>query len=283
MSSENYVVSDTQAVIDAAVRSAQPTIVDDKVALVPIPVGGGVERIDLRELLAPYDERPARKQGLFSTHDADSFVAYLAKHGLSHSEVWADVTAAKVVGVLNAHLGVTEDGIEDYAGWGDHRVTFQASETDAWKAWTAQDGKLLSQSDFAELIEDRAVDIIRPTAADMLELAQTFEATIGVRFESSKLLSSGERVLEYREQVDAKAGRAGKLEIPKDFELALIPFEGAERFKVTARFRYRITDGVLRVGYRLDRPADVKREAFLSVVESISERVTQPVLRGVSF
>lgn len=278
----DYAPQDAQAVIDTAVRSAQPTIVADKVALVSVPADGRVEQIDLRALLAPYDERPERKRGSFAVHDADSFVAYVDKHGLSQSEVWADATQARVVGVINAHMGTTGDGVEDFAGWADHRVSFQATETDAWKAWASRDGQLLSQSDFAELIEERSVDIIRPSAADMLELAQTFEATIGVRFESSKLLSSGERVLEYREQVDAKAGRAGKLEIPKDFELALIPFEGADRFKVTARFRYRITDGSLRVGYRLDRPADVKREAFLSVVQSISERVEQPVLRGVS-
>lgn len=271
--------TEAAVVADVATRAAAPKLLNDDLAVLTVPNEARVERIELDK----YREHPRRKSGAFAVHDADSFVAYLSKHGLPHSEVWADATGAKVVGVVNAHQGTkVGNGVEDHAGWGDHRVTFAATETDAWKAWAGRDGQLLSQSDFAELIEERSVDIIRPTAADMLELAQTFEATIGVRFESSKLLSSGERVLEYREQVDAKAGRAGKLEIPKDFELALIPFEGAERFKVTARFRYRITDGVLRVGYRLDRPADVKREAFLSVVQSIGERIVQPVLRGVS-
>ncbi len=261
---------DMQAVIEAA-RIGEVVAVGSTHLAFPLPDGGHVNVIDIESRIAPYRANPLRKTGTFHAHDAATFAAYLAKHGTADTEVWADVTGAKIVGVIDAHESaagpVGEGGA--LAGWAEHRVVYTVAHTKAWKAWTARDGQLMSQSDFAELIEDRALDIVRPAAADMLELAQTFQATIGVNFESSKLLSSGERVLEYRETVDAKAGRAGKLEIPKDFDLALIPFEGADAFKVTARFRYRIADGALRVGYRLTRPDDVLREAFESVVTAL--------------
>lgn len=276
---------DMQAVIDAARIGDVVTVGETHLAF-PLPVGGHVNVVDVEKIVAPYRANPARKTGTFHAHDATTFAAYLYKHGTEDTEVWADVTGAKIVGVIDAHESaagpVGENG--PLAGWGQHRVLYSVAHTKAWQAWVARDGQLMSQSEFAELIEDRALDIVRPSAADMLELSQTFQATIGVNFESSKMLSSGERVLEYRETVDAKAGRAGKLEIPKDFDLALIPFEGADAFKVTARFRYRITDGTLRVGYRLTRPDDVLREAFESVVTALSGMDGTPdvIFRGTS-
>lgn len=268
----------TRAVIDTAIQSVEPTFVDagtGTLAIVTVPPGGSVQTIDLAEKVARHQTTPTRKTGQFSVHDAASFVAYLSKHGVSDTEVWADIPSARIVGVVNAHGN-------DQPGWADHRVTYAAQHTDAWKAWIANDGKLMGQVAFAEHIEDRSIDIVRPVAADMLELAQTFQATVGVSFESSKLLSSGERQVEYRETVDAKAGKAGRLEIPKDFDIALIPFEGADAYKVRAHFRFRITDGELKVGYRLERPADVLREAFLGVVDSIASQVEAPVFRGSS-
>ena len=272
---------DAQAIIDAVTEGlkASPLSADGRFFV----AGKSLKVIDLEDHLDAHRDRPRRKVGTYAVHDGESFVAYLAKHGLDReTEVWADVVKARIVGVINGHLGTTGDGLHASAGWADHRVTYDVQYTDAWKAWAAHDGKLLDQSTFAEHLEDRAIDIIRPTAAEMLELAQTFQATIGVKFESSKLLSSGERQLEYREQVDAKAGRAGQLEVPKDFELALTPFEGASPYRVVARFRYRIQDGVLRVGYRLERPADMLRDAFLGVVDKIEEGIEAPVFRGVS-
>lgn len=261
-----------QPVIDAVTRAAAPKELTEGLVGIVVPSDGRVEIVDVVERMAKHAEHPDRKRGTFAVHGAESFVAYLAKHGEPETEVWADAINARILGIVNAH-GVS-------AGWADHRVLYSVQHTPAWRAWTERDGKYVDQSTFAELIEDRLTDIVRPAAADMLELAQTFQATIGVRFESSKLLSSGERQLAYRETVDAKAGRAGNLEIPRDFDLALVPFEGAAAFKVTARFRYRITDGELRVGFRLNRPEDVLREAFGTVVEAIASGVDAPVFMG---
>lgn len=267
-------VGDAAAIIENAILSATPIPVGENSVAVALPEGARLHVVDIEEANRKHAERPLRKKGTYRVHDADSFARYMGKHSHIDSEVWADVHGNRIVGVINAH------GEADLAGWGDHRVEYAVKHTPAWQAWAQYDGKLLGQSEFAELIEDRAIDIVRPAAADMLEVAQTFQATIGVSFESSKLLSSGERQLTYKEDVNASAGRRGTLEIPKDFDLGLIPFEGAEAFKITARFRYRITDGVLRVGYKLNRPEDVLREAFESVVRQVEAEVVVPVFRG---
>lgn len=276
-----------QAVIDTATRAADPAELDAATRFhsVVTPAGGEHHVVDVDRLAwqlqqerAKTLDRPQRKTGVYRVHNAASFLAFVEKHGDEGTEIWADTTTATVTGVLNAHE--TSENNENSARWEDHRVVFAVIQTDAWKAWLAHDGKYLSQQDFAEHLEDRAIDVVEPSAADLLELAQTFKATIGVNFESSKRLSSGEAQLEYRETVDARAGKAGQMAIPETFKIAVRPFEGADLFGVTVRLRYRIADGALRLGYRLDRPTDVMREAFLGVVEAIDEGLEQPVLRG---
>lgn len=271
--------SEAATALDAGILIAEPHEVSDggPDALVYMGPDGKTHVVDLIEVLAEHQSNPARKTGTFHAHDADSFCTYMGKHGLAESEVWADAQGQRIVGVINAH-----DESDVGAGWGDHRVEYRVAATLAWKAWSARDGKLCSQTEFAEHIEDRMVDIVDPEAAILLELAETFEATNRVRFESSKILSSGQRQLTYKEQIEASAGRTGQLEIPKEFVLGLKPFEGSDGFKVTARLRYRINDGELRIGYKLVRPEDVLREAFDSVAQSIRENQEAPVFLGVS-
>lgn len=204
-------VAEAQSIVDVATRAAEPQSLDlgDGRFYSIVSPSGEVKIVDLEAERRKVEDQdaPRHKRGTYRVHDADSFVTYLNKHGDDHTEVWADNPAAKITAVLNAHQGLVGDTAADGTRprFEDHRVEYSVLLTDAWKAWTEHDGKLISQSDFAEHIEDRAIDIIEPSGADMLELAQTFQATIGVNFESSKRLSSGERQLEYREKIDAQA------------------------------------------------------------------------------
>jgi len=258
---------DAQAIIDAATRAAGAYPIDGRFYTLVSP-DGNHRLIDIHAEVdkAEFAYRPRRKTGEYRVHDADSFVAYLFKHAGPNTEVWADAVAAKITGVLDAH-----DRAEPRHE--EHRVVYGVLLTEGWKKWVAYDGKFLDQEDFADLIEERAVDVVTPTGAEMLEIAQTFKATVGVNVESSVRLSTGQRQFTYREEVDGKAGKTGQMEIPETFALGLRPFEGADGFRITARLRYRINSGDLRIGYKLERPEDVIREAFLSVVQKVQAGV----------
>jgi len=272
-------MSDTnaQAIIDQVYVAATPDRITDDLLTVIVPEGAELETIDLRD----HGDTPRRKTGAVKVADADSFVAYVRKHELPQTEVWADLVGTKIVAVINAHTeSVPDEAQEGDAGHRDHRATLTVRKTDAWNAWTARDRGFMGQQEFAEHIEDRAIDIVKPTGADMLELAQSFQASQGVEFESSKRLSSGESQLVYKETVAAKAGQRGQLDIPSTIELALTPFEGAPAYKVTARFRYRIDHGRLLLSYALERPDDILREAFLDVVTLVEGDLDRKVYRG---
>lgn len=271
--------TNAQDVIIAAMASAEPAPVEPGgLYSVIVPPGGHHQLLDLD--LDKYLERPRRKQGTTQLHDADSFAQYVTKHELPQTEVYADETNCRVVAVINADMGNTGDGVEDYAGWGDHRAQFDVKPTKSWQAWVAHDNQYMSQTDFAEHIENRSVDIVKPTGADMLELAQSISGTVGVTFESSKQISSGQRQLVYKEEVSASAGQRGRLDIPSVIELALVPWQGAPAYKVTARFRFRINNGHLLLSYSLERPEDVLHAAFADVVSVIAGDIGRPVLMG---
>jgi uncharacterized protein YfdQ (DUF2303 family) len=220
--------------------------------------------VDIRAQLREDEQQaPARKTGAYTVTDVPSFVQALAKHGLEQTELWAHDASSSIRAVINAHQGDANAGHEDYA------ITLQLQRTDDWKQWTATDGQLKPQLDFAEFIEDHLPNFVKPTGADMLELAQTFQATTRVDFESSQRVASGETQLTYKENQNASAGKTGRLAIPDTFEIALQPFERGETYRVQARFRYRIANGSLLLGYRLTRPKDVLRDAFDQVVAKV--------------
>lgn len=266
---------EVEAIVETAIASAAPTEIDpDKFYVVTTPDGG------VHTLHPVEDEHratPRRPKGAVTVYDADSFTTYWEKHSIENvSEVYADPKRYTVVGVLDAHEGAAR-----YAGHGQHRVTLVCEQTPAWQAWMGLNGKLVDQATFAEHIEDRANDVQSPTAAEMLELAQTFEATTKVDFKSVDVISTGVRGIRYEETTAAKAGQAGQIEIPASFQIAVQPFEGSPAYRMNVRFRYRIREGRLLIGYALERPEDTLREAFRDVVNEVAEATSEPILSGV--
>ena len=268
-------LNDIQTIVTTAQEAADPTPLptDERFYSVLVPAGGRLEVIDIEKHLDDYRNQPRRKTGRVTIAETDSFIAYLAKHGIPATEVWANLDAATIKAVINAPTA-------DAPAWGDHTATLQLRLTDDWSHWTSRDRKWLGQSDFAEHVEDHLPNFVEPAGAIMLEIAQSFRANTKVTFESSKRLANGETQLVFKEDVDAKAGRKGDMTIPESFTLGLIPFESGGAYKITARLRYRISNGDLLLSYVLDRPRDVLRDAFTGVLERIEDATKREVWHG---
>lgn len=263
--------TEADAVAAIAQEAVEPHALDPQVIYgVTTPAGADHEVIDLEHFLPS----PRRKNGSITLNDSESFARYVNKHlDDAATELYADVTKQTIVALLNDHS-------QDDAGWADHRATLYLRRTPQWEIWTRNDGTLLEQVAFAELVEDNLPDIVEPDGATLLEMAQSFQAHTKVQFESARHLQGGERQLIYTEETTASAGTKGDITIPPTFVLGIAPFEVGELYKVTARLRYRITDGRLRLGFRLDRPEDILRSAFSDVVKDVQTRTTIDVLYG---
>lgn len=256
--------NDAQAIIDTAFAAAQPhRFADLHLATVVVPAGANLAQLNLEHLL----NEPTRKRGIATFYAAGSFATYVEDHGeVGRTAVYADIEAKKVIGVLNGHETNNAD-----AGWGDHRAILQLRHPPAWERWIDRDDVIGTQQAFAEHIETSLGDIVDPLAADLLEMAQSFQATVKVDFKSSQFLANGQRQLRYEETINAKAGQQGNLTVPSQFTVQLQPFEGSDTYKMTARLRTRIDNGRLLIGYQLDRPEEVLRAAFDDVLTEIEE------------
>jgi uncharacterized protein YfdQ (DUF2303 family) len=262
-------VSENQAIIDIAQGAAAPEHLDtDAVYGVTLPAGARYEVIDLERFWAT----PRRPRARVTLHTANALAAYVGIHKQPGTALYADDKVGQVVAVLddNHALGT---------GWRDHVATLKVRKTPTWERWYTNQG-LGRQDTFAENIEAGLKEITDPPAADMLELAQNFEATVKADFHSCKQLASGQRQFGYDETVEARAGQKGTLTVPAAFTLTLQPYEGGKTFEVTARLRYRIEGGKLSIGYHLDRSEDALRQAWDAIVASIEEATSLTCYAG---
>lgn len=249
--------------VDSAVAVAVKTgaalatpIMDRHSAAVVVPDGFRVEVLD-PEANAP---NPARKRGQVNVFDLDALIGYVNDHAIDgHTALFVDPRAPRVTAVINDH---GKGDADDNAAWGDHRAVLDLVHPPEWKFWIDADDELMSQIEFAQMVEDGQKDIIDPDPATMLEVARTFEAQTKAQFSKATRLDNGQVQVAYHEEINAAAGTSGQLEIPATFTLALPVFEGGPRYPVTARVRYRCSGGQLRLGYRLERLADVLRFAI---------------------
>ncbi|MGW5741553.1 YfdQ family protein [Amycolatopsis sp. NPDC003861] len=233
------------------------------------------ERVDTTDLENLLDQ-PRRPRGTALLTEPNDFAAYVARLATASTTVWADQDGAKITATFNDHAnGYT-------AGWRDHQAVLMLKHDDDWKAWLRRDGSLMSQEDFAEHLEDRAHTIVSPDTATMLEIALTFQSRRNASFSRGARLDSGDVQLAWSEETTAKAGASGRLEVPAEFTIAIAPFVGLPATEVTARLRWRIREGQLGIGYRLDRPDLVHRQAFADVRQMLADALSAPVLLGAA-
>lgn len=272
-------MSDTRTENDALIEAISNVQTPDELepgSFYAYKLGDHVQTIDLLDRNL---DRPRRKTGTIRVDDITSFVQYYKKHSDPDSEVFVNVDAGVITAVLDAHESSDPD-IYDTARWGEHRLIFALKQTDAWKRWTGVDRQLIRQSEFADFIDDNRGDIRKPAAAEMLELVQHFQAIQKVTFQSSTVLSNGDRRLTFAEETAAGAGAKGDLIVPSTLELGIAPFEDSDPYVVTARFRYRIQNGGLSMGFLMDNADDVLRDAVKTVVGKVEAELEIQVMRG---
>lgn len=253
--------NETQAALDAGLELAAPHTVDaEQLYSRTVPAGAHHEIIDLEQHLPG----PRRARGNVSPQTVDDLARYVQRHDNSaETTLWVDEDGHGVTAVLNDHPA-------GGAAWGDHRAVLKLRLTPEWQRWTALDGKLIDQEQFAEHIELGLPEIVSPDGATMLEIAQSIEGSKSADFKSGHRLQDGNVAIEYVETTSARAGQKGELDIPAKFRLAIAPFLGEEPVELQARFRYRIVSGGLRLGYLLERPELVIRQSIDDITQRLA-------------
>lgn len=235
-------------------------VADEPMCGLPHAVLGSDQRVeDVERML----DRPMRRRATATLVDAASFLGYVAAFRTPETLLYAEQGAGRVTALLDYHQG----GEGGSASWCEHRAVLQLKHSPEWAAWFAADGKSFSQGDFAEFLEERAREIVEPSGAFILELAQSLEVRRSVRFGSGINLDNGTVQLQY-EETD-RAGK-GTVEIPRACVIGIAVFEHGVPYRVMARLRYRLREGVVTFSYHLDRPDLVLKSAFADVLGEIA-------------
>lgn len=218
---------------------------------------------------------PNRKRGTVQLKDVASLLTYCKdQEASSTAYLYANPDRRNVIAVFNDHRAA------DSAGWRDHRAEFKAEFTPEFAKWQSKNAAQMTQTEFAEFIEDNFADITEPAAQVMLEMATTIQAKTDINFSSAKRLQNGQVQLQYTEVIDARAGANGALEIPKEFSLGLRIFKNGEGYKLKARLKYRLHGGNIKFWYELDRPERAIEAAFEGYVVTLREQSGYEVLLG---
>ena len=275
--------STTAAVIamlthQAAVASSKPQAgtYPDAAPFLVLREADGKERVEfIKETLAA----PTRKRGKVLLNDADSFIAYYKLHG-NAAPVYAGLEPAQFIAVLNDHT-------RDAAGWRDYRATYTVKHAPEWDTWTKHNGSgaaFNGTESFALFLEENALDIVKPEAAKMLQIALNFRLNNQVNFSSAQRLQDGNAEFSYSNIVNATAGSAagGKLTIPEQFTIEIPVFAALnpKRYRIDARFRFRLREGGLTLWYELIHPRKAKEQAFKDMWAQIEKETKATLFHG---
>lgn len=208
--------------------------------------------------------------------DVATFVELVNRFARPESTLFYNRQSGEITAILDYH-GMNpgeDDTVHAVRGLKRHRVTLTRHSTPEWAAWHGIHKKPLTQAQFAEFLEARAGECRAPTAAEMLELARSFEAVSNSEFASGVRLSNGDTQLVFKATTAATMRNAegGRVDVPSEFEILVRPWYGAEPMSMRALFRYRVQDGAVRFSVVfMPEPA----EALQVAVEAEAQRIAE--------
>lgn len=210
---------------------------------------------------APY---PHRVKQSVVVRDADSFIRYWTLYRDENTRVFADRDKQHIVAVLDYHRA------QENARWGSHKLTLALRFSEEWQTWAGKNGAKMPQMEFAEFLEDNALDVVEPSGASMVELASTMQAKSDVEFESAGNLQNGQVQLTYREELKGSWSNKN-MEIPRKFKILVPVYDGQQAVSVDARIRYRLAASKVTFWYQLHYKERLERQAFSAIVDQLAQ------------
>lgn len=216
------------------------------------------------ELFTPWRNRPERITGTAKIETLDSFIELVERHKTPASAIFAitDWRKPALTAVIDYH--------DDEPANCKHRIHYAFPLSEDWQAWLGINGKPLSQTDFAEFIEDHIEDLASPDQAeqdafkanfrtrvaepsDLITLSRGLQINAEMRVRTAVKTQSGESQIVFEEEhKDATTG--APIDVPGIFILCIAPFFDGERCRIPVRLRYRVKEGKINWSIQLFRP-----------------------------
>lgn len=248
-------MDDLSNIIETAFKFTRPE--QGAVEGVPLAIvnqGDGRQSVQILEGdIAKFRDRPRRIGEHVKVRTPKALADYMGLY--ADQNHMAFVKAPSNVRVV---LDYHEAGDANAPRWGDHTVTMDPAFSPAYAAWRGHHRNGSSQRDTMEFLEDRLVDVVKPDAADVMDMVMNFEGLTKVTFSSSQRLRDGRVQIVYKEE----EADAGKVTFYEELHLMLPVFDGGEPELVRVRVRHRTKDGSLSFVFVIANIEELERAAF---------------------
>ena len=225
---------------------------------------------------------PRRRMGTAMHQELESFVEHVKRFASTSSVIWANVETVMLTAVFDYHPPRVQGDDKSPAAWCQHRAVYVCPKAPAWLRWMAANDRWMTQEVFAAFIEDLLDDLTSgkdgdayPAPIAVLEMARGLQLHTKGRFSRKLDPRSGDYSIICQQETESSS-----TEIPRAFLVALPVFVGGELYRIEARVRCRIQDGVPQLSYVLHRAVEVERDAFGDVRAKAAEGTGLPVFAG---
>lgn len=208
--------------------------------------------------------KPKHVIGNVMVQTAASMIDYVSRFKNADTVLFANIEKSMMVAAIDYHKAVA--GAAPTAEFGSHNATLVLPFSDEWKTWTVVNEKLMSHIDFASFLEENAFDVIIPPGAELLEMCRDLQVKQDVNFGSSIRMGDTSSI-NYSKEGDVSS--KGSIALPLSFSIMLPVYFGEPAVQMTAWIRRQISDGKLRLGYKLMRLEAVRQREFGRVVSEI--------------
>lgn len=227
--------------------------------------------------------RPMRINHHFTTTDYASFTAYIARFSPSTDgqEHFCCLSGDGKGPGLQAHYIFDGHSSDGTPGNREHSASFIPATSVEWERWTSNSGRLLTQSEFAEFIENNIPDIHvpkddkdSPSGGAMLSMAKELQLTSSMEVDSRVDRASGGVSFQFIEKVEGKqAGK--KITVPTHFYIAIPMHTGGPAYVVKVLFRFRRSEQKVKMEYELFRHHKLYESALDTLQAALGESLGQ--------
>lgn len=259
---------------------------------IPVAVLPGRFPESIRPLIEEWRQNPERWKGTATVTTLQSFIDLVNRH---KNEKRSAIFARTQWPGPSLTAAIDYSGDEGAPAHRRHRIHYPFPVTDELKKWVESNGKPFPQADFANFIEERAIELAAPSPEevayaqellrvttanpnDLIDLSRGLQINAGHKASSRINPQTGEGELTFVEEHTNAKGEA--LIVPGAFVIQLPVFLDGDPVRLTARLRYRLHSGGITWTYLLYRWENLLRERALADLLSAGQETGLPTFEG---
>jgi hypothetical protein len=220
------------------------------------------------------------------------------------------ITAAQMTAIFDYDEGHLPDSADDATGPHGaepvvarnrrHRAVYPFPVSEAWTFWSQIHARTMSQAQLAEMIENRLLDILEPSAfspelkaglnqigvraasrADLMVLAKGLKVRSETEVQNQVNRDTGEQELVYKETLrDGSGTTTGVLSVPNGFVICIPAFNEGVAYIVTCRLRFARDGATFKWSVTPQRMEVAFRDAIKEAVDVVRAALDVPHFYG---